>query len=104
MPLDVADGAVVEGIEIRLPKGAAIMGRIVDELGDPVVAVPVSVGFIQVIGSETRFVPIARPASDTNDRGDFRVGGLAAGRYYVSVAGATEGATILAPLTNGRGR
>jgi hypothetical protein len=74
MPLDVADGAVVEGIEIGLPKGAAIIGRIVDELGDPVVAVPVSVGFVQVIGSETRFVPIARPASDTNDRGDYRIG------------------------------
>ena len=37
---------------------------------------------------------VARPASTTNDRGEYRIGGLPSGRYYVSVDPASEGAPI----------
>jgi hypothetical protein len=94
LPLDVADAAIIEGIEITLPKGAAIAGQVVDELGDPVVGVPVSIGFRQTIGSETRFVAVARPPAETDDRGEYRIGGLAAGQYFLSVAGSSQGASI----------
>jgi hypothetical protein len=54
----------------------------------------VSVGLLQRIGSQDRLVNVTRPASMTNDRGEYRIGGLPAGRYYVSVDPASEGAPI----------
>ena len=94
VPVDVGDASVLDAIEIRQPKGAAIVGRIVDELGEPVVGASVSVGFLRATGTGTRFVGVERPGSDTDDRGEYRVGGLPAGRYYVTVAGSSEGSPI----------
>ena len=87
-PIDVAVAAAVEGLQISMPKGAAISGVIVDELGDPVVAGTVSAGVLQAAGLSSRIVTVR--TSSTNDRGEFRIGGLAAGRYYVSVDGSSE--------------
>jgi hypothetical protein len=82
-----------------MPKGAAILGRIVDELGESVVGAAVSVGFLRAAGTDTRFVGVSRPGSETDDRGEYRVGGLPAGRYYVTVSGSSEGSLIAgAPL------
>jgi hypothetical protein len=92
--IEIADAATVDRIEITLPKGAAVIGRIVDDLGDPVVGLTVSAGQLQRIGSQDRLVNVSRPESTTNDRGEYRIGGLPAGRYYVSVAPASEGAPI----------
>lgn len=92
--VEIADAAIVDAIELRLPKGAAIAGRVVDALGDPVVGAPVSVGLLQRSGSQSRLVNVVRPASDTNDLGEYRIGGLQAGWYYVSVAGGSEGSMI----------
>ena len=94
IPVDVGDAAAVDGIDIRMPKGAAILGRIVDELGEPVVGAAVSVGILCAAGTETRVVPVSRPGSETDDRGQYRVGDLPAGRYYISVAGSSEGSQI----------
>jgi hypothetical protein len=52
-PLDVGDATVLDGIEIRMPKGAAIVGRILDELGEPVAGAAVSAGYLRVAGAET---------------------------------------------------
>ena len=93
MPIDVRDGAIVDGIEVRMMKGAAIVGGIVDEAGDPVVGATVSVNMPRTVGSELTFVTGGR-ATETDDRGVYRLGDLAPGRYYVSVAGASEGARI----------
>ena len=72
-------------IDIRLPRGAAISGRIVDARGDPLVAAS--------IGVEDAAKPLASGFSNagaiastfTDDRGEYRVGGLAAGTYLVGV-------------------
>lgn len=94
IPVDVGDAATVDGIDIRMPKGAVILGRIVDELGEPVVGAAVSAGIMRVTGTETRLVTVSRLRSETDDRGEYRIGDLPAGRYYVSVAGASEGSLI----------
>src|SRR5436190_2254108 len=94
VPLDLSDSERVDQVEIRLSRGAAIAGRILDELGEPVVGASVLVGSLQVIGTEARWVAVSRPGSQTDDRGEYRIGGLAAGRYYVAVAGASEGSPI----------
>jgi hypothetical protein len=96
IPVDVGAAPpanTLDGIEIRMARGAAISGRVVNELGEPVVGAPVSVGSLRTAGAETRFVA-ARPVVQTDDRGEYRAGGLPAGRYYVSIAGAAEGTSI----------
>lgn len=72
-------------IDMRLPRGAAISGRIVDTRGDPLVAASIAV--------EDAAKPLASGFSNagsiastfTDDRGEYRVGGLAAGTYLVGV-------------------
>jgi hypothetical protein len=66
----IAGGAPVE---IRLRRGAAIAGRVIDELGDPVIATRVTVEGVS--GATTL----------TDDRGEYRVGGLPAGTFRVAV-------------------
>ena len=97
MEITVAGGpgssgsSVVQGLEVALVKGAAIVGRITDELGDPIVGGIVSLGAVQSIGSDLRLVPVARGTAETNDLGEYRIGDLLPGRYFVSVAGAGLG-------------
>jgi hypothetical protein len=94
-PIPIAVGDATAGdLEIRMPRGAAIAGRIVDELGDAVAGATMSVGFLRTTGAEARLVGVSRPESKTDDRGEYRVGGLAAGTYYVSVEGSSEGSQV----------
>ena len=73
-------------IDIRLGRGAAIVGRVVDDSGAPVtdVAVRVRTAAAGAIG-----VPV-NVATQTDDQGEFRVGSLPAGGYEVAVQGATQ--------------
>jgi protocatechuate 3,4-dioxygenase beta subunit len=72
-------------IDIRLPRGAAISGRIVDARGDPLVAASITVeDAAKPLAS--RFSNAGSTASTfTDDHGEYRVGGLAAGTYLVGV-------------------
>jgi hypothetical protein len=74
-----------------MAKGAAIVGRVTDETGDPVVAAQLSLGMVQMIGTEAHLVPVPRQLSETNDLGEYRIGDLPAGRYFLSAAGAGLG-------------
>ncbi len=82
----VRAGDTVSGVEIALPKGAAISGRVTDDLGDPVTGISVSVSRVAVVGGRVRFGRGAT-AVDTDDLGEYRIGGLAAGTYLVRAAG-----------------
>ncbi|HVZ22768.1 MAG TPA: carboxypeptidase regulatory-like domain-containing protein [Vicinamibacterales bacterium] len=64
-------------IELQLTRGAAVEGRVVDEVGEPAVGAPV----------EVRGAPGSRFFAQTDDRGEFRIGGLAAGTIDVTVLG-----------------
>jgi hypothetical protein len=64
-------------VEIRLRRGAAISGRIIDDLGDPVIATRVTVE--GVTGGSSAGTTV------TDDRGEYRVGGLPAGTFRVAV-------------------
>lgn len=85
------EAATVDGIDIHLPKGAAIYGRISDSGGDPIVGTEVSVSAVQTIGDQLRLVSVPRPIVETDDLGEYRIGGLPAGRYFVNVSGAGLG-------------
>ena len=73
--------AVEQPIEIRLSRGAAISGRVIDELGDPVVAAQV---VAEAAASTTTGFTVAA-STETDDRGEYRLGSLQAGTFAVAV-------------------
>lgn len=75
-----ADATPAAAVEVRLRRGSVISGRIADEFGDPVV--------YALVGAEPASGPAASPRSAgavTNDRGEYRLSGLPAGDYLVSL-------------------
>ena len=83
-------------VVVRLPRGAAISGVAVDPTGAPVAGMPVTAA--RAGGAEAG-TP-AQYSSTTNDLGEYRIAGLAKGRYDVW-AGATI--TALVPNPSGTG-
>ena len=81
IPLSATAG--VDPIQVRLARGAAVVGRVLDELGWPVGGVDVRVRRL-VDDAERGVAPINRVV-ETDDLGEFRVGSLPAGAYEVSV-------------------
>jgi protocatechuate 3,4-dioxygenase beta subunit len=73
--------AAGEAIAIRLRRAAAISGRVVDEFGDPIVNARVAAE--TRVGSQTNLTAVA--TTDSDDRGEFRLAGLPAGTFAVTV-------------------
>ena len=87
-PVTLAAGEQKTDLTITMPRGSAITGVVRDENGAPVPA-------IQVYAIRTN-APAAAPASrqdaaNTDDRGVYRIFGLAPGSYYVMVERASSG-------------
>jgi len=71
-------------IEIRLSKSAAIAGRVTDQTGVPVLG-------LQVLARRLDGADVDRTGSlqsETDDRGEYRIGGLSAGTYGLSIGSA----------------
>lgn len=99
-PIVLADNTVAANLDITLPRGGVITGRVTDDRGE-------GVGFVLVQAMRVRFVEGVRQLVEvrgglssllagglTDDRGEYRLYGLAPGTYYLS---ATYG-------QNGQGR
>lgn len=82
-PIELADGQELEKMNLQLPRGSVISGRIVDEFGEPIADVVVQAQRYQYMQGQRRLVPVTRP-SQSNDIGQFRIYGLPPGSYYVS--------------------
>ena len=78
----VAAGQSVSGIDFALVPGRAITGRILDEDGTPFAGAVVR-ALVSRFGERQRHAS-SRPPRETDDRGEFRLFGLAPGQYYVS--------------------
>jgi hypothetical protein len=88
-PIPLADGQQLTGVEMKLPRGGVITGRIVDEDAEPLARAVVSVLRYQYVAGRRQLVPAG--ADQTDDRGQYRVFGLPAGEYIVSAtAGGIE--------------
>lgn len=83
MPLTLADRQTLDKIDIALPRGGVITGRVLDEFGEPLVDAQVAPMRMQSAPGGRRPIPSGRSAI-TNDIGEFRLYGLAPGRYYLS--------------------
>lgn len=84
--VNVADAQKVEKIDITLPKGAVIAGRITDEFGEPVSGISVQ-AMRYTYTSEGQRRLTAASGAPTDDLGQFRVFGLMPGDYVVQAAG-----------------
>ena len=82
-PIEVADAQVMERVNLSLPRGAAITGRVLDEFGDPVAGARVQALRYQLTQGTRRLAPIGIMAQ-SDDTGAFRLYGLMPGEYYVS--------------------
>jgi protocatechuate 3,4-dioxygenase beta subunit len=83
--IELADGQALPKVDMALPRGAIITGRVVDENGDPIAEVPIAALQYRLFNGRRRLMPTGR-TSMTNDLGQYRLYGLAPGEYYVSAA------------------
>jgi carboxypeptidase family protein len=79
-PVALAEGQKLEGVKMTMPRGGAIAGVIRDHAGAPIRGMSV---YAQRVGTEAP--ALRNDGSLTDDRGAYRVFGLAPGEYYVYV-------------------
>ena len=98
------EGQELRDVDIRLPRGSVLTGRVYDETGEPIVRALVRASRFQYVQGERRLTQMGSGESD--DRGQFRIYGLMPGTYVVdaSVRGAGpregpegQGTTSFAP-------
>ncbi len=81
--IKLADGEWMREANVKLWRPAAISGMVRDERGEPFVGVPVRMLLGTIVAGRWRWA--GGPVTQTDDRGVYRFGGLAQGRYLVQV-------------------
>ena len=83
--IQIAAGQSVNGVDVRLQKGAVIAGKVLDAAGEPMADVRVTaMRRFSNPGVPLRLVPAGGQGQQTNDLGEFRISGLPAGEFYVA--------------------
>lgn len=82
-PLPIADGQKLD-VVLRMPRGGVITGIVLDQNNQPSAAVPVRALRQAIVNGERKLVSAGE--STTDDRGAYRIFGLAAGDYVVGAA------------------
>jgi hypothetical protein len=81
----VSAGALVDHVDISVPRTSAISGRVLDEYGDPMANANVRVQRIEFSKGRRRLVGVrGATGRQTNDLGAYRIFGVPPGRYLVS--------------------
>ena len=94
--LSLARGQHLQGADFRLTPHAVITGRVVDEDGEPVANAQVQAMRYRYTQGRKQLQPFG--GSSTNDLGEYRMFGLAPGRYYLSAT--YRGAMMFAPTVD----
>jgi len=84
-PIEVADGQTLEKMNFSLPRGSLIVGRVIDEFGEPATDVQASALRYQFVQGRRQLVPPGRTVT-TNDIGEYRVSGLPPGEYFLAAS------------------
>ena len=90
---DLADNQRLDGLNLRMQHGGVITGQIVDEFGEPLIGATVSPMRQQFVNGQRRLVN-AGQTTITNDIGEYRLFGLQAGTYFVSVSPRNDSVTM----------
>ena len=80
--LTLGPGQTLSDIIFRLAPAAVISGRVFDEDGEPVAGASVQAMRYRYMEGKRELVPMGMDRSD--DQGEYRIFGLAAGQYFVS--------------------
>jgi 5-hydroxyisourate hydrolase-like protein (transthyretin family) len=80
-PVEVAEGAVLENIDFAMSPGGVVTGRVVDEMGEGVAQVSVSLARRRYVDGDRQLV--RQNGSSTDDRGEFRIFGVPPGEYVM---------------------
>jgi hypothetical protein len=86
--IQLAPGQSIDSVELRLQRGSVIAGRVFGPSGEPLAdARVIAMRRVQTGRGPGRFVPTGGQGSQqTNDLGEFRIAGLAAGEYLVAAS------------------
>lgn len=84
-PIELAEGQTLEKVGFSLVRGGAIVGRIMDDLGEPLAGAEVRVQRYAYMGGARRLTGAGSDGGfdRTDDLGQFRLHGLAPGDYYI---------------------
>ena len=85
-PIELADKQALDNLDISMPRGGVIAGRIVDEFGDALPDVPVTAMRLSWANGRRRLTPAPGRSGQTNDLGQYRIYGLPPGDYYVTAS------------------
>ena len=80
--VEVTEGAKVSGITLKVPRGAVITGTVLDSNGQPIASATVR-ALRYVFDNGERSLVSPHENLTTDDRGEYRIFGLAAGEYLV---------------------
>ncbi len=80
--VEVRPNAIIDGADLKLPRGGVIVGRISDEAARPLPGVRVGLLRGRFTNGGRRLTP-GGGAATSDDRGEFRLFGLTPGRYYL---------------------
>ena len=80
--LTLATGQHLQGVNFRLTPHAVIIGRVVDEDGEPLANAQVQAMRYRFFQGRKQLQPFG--SGSTNDLGEYRMFGLAPGRYFLS--------------------
>ncbi|MGA9305840.1 MAG: carboxypeptidase-like regulatory domain-containing protein, partial [Candidatus Sulfotelmatobacter sp.] len=81
--LTLGAGQELKDLVIRLQAAAVVEGRVTDEDGDPMTEAQVALLRQTFVAGRSHWEQVG--AERTNDLGDYRIAGLAAGNYFISV-------------------
>jgi hypothetical protein len=95
--LTLAPGQQLHDLVLRVTPLGAISGRVLDEDGEPVASVGIQVLRFQYSTGHRQLISVSGASS--NDRGEYRVFGLPAGRYLLLAS--PPGAPISRPIESG---
>lgn len=84
-PIQLADKQAFAGADFALPRASTIVGRITDEIGDPLAGASIFPMQWRFFRGQRRLVPVSGggPFNRTDDTGGYRITGLEPGEYFV---------------------
>jgi len=98
--IQLAASEIARNVDIALPRGAVIVVRVADLYGDPAPGYRVIAYQPAFTGGTRTLTPVGQGPGlmfSTDDRGEFRLSGLAPGEYIVGATPAGANATIANP-------